>query len=71
MKKKKPTTQEKIELRSEKIRELVGKIPPSLVRWSLAINLLILAALACALLFIPSPYGQQQESILQYLIHRF
>lgn len=68
MEKKKEDTTEKIELRSEKVRQLLGEIPPSLVRWGTAIICLIFAALICASLFIPSPYGDGEESILMHLL---
>lgn len=55
-------------MRSEKVRQLLGEIPPSLVRWGTVIICLIFVALACALLFIPSPYGEGEESILRYVI---
>ena len=69
MEKPKGNKEAKIELRSEKVRQLLGEIPPSLVRWGTVIICLIFAALVCALLFIPSPYGDGEESILRYIIH--
>ena len=68
MEKPKGNKEAKIELRSEKVRQLLGEIPPSLVRWGTVIICLIFAALVCALLFIPSPYGDGEESILRYII---
>ncbi len=68
MEKPKDNKEAKIELRSEKVRQLLGEIPPSLVRWGTVIICLIFAALVCALLFIPSPYGDGEESILRYII---
>jgi len=68
MEKPKDNKEAKIELRSERVRQLLGEIPPSLVRWGTVIICLIFAALVCALLFIPSPYGDGEESILRYII---
>lgn len=69
MEKPKDNKEAKIELRSERVRQLLGEIPPSLVRWGTVIICLIFTALVCALLFIPSPYGDGEESILRYIIH--
>jgi hypothetical protein len=55
------------EERSEKVRGLLGEIPPSLVRWGIAIIVIIFAALAAALLLIPYPHSGG-ESILLHLI---
>lgn len=41
-------THDKIELRSEKVRKLIGEIPPSLVRWGTAIITMVLLALLAA-----------------------
>ena len=42
---------DKIELRSEKVRKLIGEIPPSLVRWGAAIIAIVFLALLAALCF--------------------
>lgn len=55
------------ELRSEKVRKLLGEIPPSLVRWGIVIITAIFILLACAIVFIPYPYSNG-ESILQHFI---
>lgn len=68
MNEKNKYTQNKIELRSEKVRKLIGEVPISLVRWSTAIIIIIFFVLICALVFVPSPYGGQDESILKYII---
>lgn len=36
------TTYDKIELRSKKVRQLIGEIPPSLVRWGIAIIAIVI-----------------------------
>ena len=68
MKEKNKDTPNKIELRSEKVRKLIGEVPISLVRWSTAIIIIIFFVLICALVFIPSPYGEPDESIFKYII---
>ena len=64
MKKKRPCD---IALRSEKIRNLLGEIPPSLVRWGTVIIVAIFLALLLVVGFVPYPYSQG-ESILQHLL---
>lgn len=63
MKKKKNSD---IELRSEKVRTLLGEIPPSLVRWGTMIIVAIFLILLLVVCFMPYPYSQG-ESILQHL----
>lgn len=62
------TTPDKIEIRSEKVRQLIGDIPPSLVRWGTAIIATIFIALIVAVCLLPYPYSNG-ESILQHLIY--
>lgn len=54
-----------IELRSEKVRKLLGDIPPALVRWGNVIILAIFLVLLLVVCFMPYPYSQG-ESILQH-----
>jgi hypothetical protein len=61
------TTHDKIELRSEKVRQLIGEIPPSLVRWGIAIIAIVFIALIAAVCLLPYPYSNG-ESILRHLI---
>lgn len=56
-----------IELRSEKVRNLLGEIPPSLVRWGTAIIMAIFIALLSVVCFVPYPHSKG-ESILQHII---
>jgi hypothetical protein len=56
-----------IELRSEKVRQLIGEIPPSLIRCGIIIIAVIVIALITAVCFLPYPYSNG-ESILQHLI---
>ena len=60
MKKKRPCD---IALRSEKVRNLLGEIPPSLVRWGTVIIVAIFLVLLLVVCFVPYPYSQG-ESIL-------
>lgn len=56
-----------IELRSEKVRKLLGEIPPNLVRWGTAIIVVILVILLLVVCFMPYPYSKG-ESILQHIL---
>lgn len=60
-------THDKIELRSEKVRKLIGEIPPSLVRWGTAIITIVFLALLAAVCLLPYPYSNG-ESILRHFI---
>lgn len=62
------TTHDKIELRSEKVRQLIGEIPPSLVRWGIAIIAIVFIALIAAVCLLPYPYSNG-ESILRHFIN--
>ena len=63
MKKK---TSNDIELRSEKVRELLGEIPPALVRWGTVLIVAIFLILLLAVCFIPYPYSHG-ETIIQHI----
>ena len=63
MKKKRPCD---IALRSEKVRNLLGEIPPSLVRWGTVIIVAVFLILLLVVCFVPYPHSQG-ESILQHL----
>jgi hypothetical protein len=54
-----------IELRSEKVRKLLGDIPLSLVICGQVILMVIIAALLMVVCFVPHPQGMG-ESILQH-----
>lgn len=60
-------TRENIELRSEKMRKLIGEIPPSLVRWGIAIIALIVVTLLVVVCMLPYPYSNG-ESIIEHLM---
>lgn len=57
-----------IELHSEKVRDLLGEIPPALVRWGTVIIVAIFLALLLVVCFVPYPYSNG-ESILQHIIY--
>lgn len=57
----------KIELRSEKVKKLLGEIPPALVRWGTVMIVAIFLILLLIICFVPYPYSNG-ESILQHLI---
>lgn len=46
---------EQIELRSEKVRNIIGRIPPLLIRCGITLITLLIAGLATAVCFIPYP----------------
>ena len=56
-----------IELRSEKVRNLLGEIPPALVRWGTVVIVAIFLVLLIVVCFMPYPYSNG-ESILQHLL---
>ena len=49
---------DRAELRSEKVRNIIGTIPPALVRWSIAVIVIIFIGLLLVLFFVPYPYGE-------------
>lgn len=54
-------------LRSEKVRRLIGEIPPSLVRWGIAVTAIIFIGLLAAVCLLPYPYSDG-EAILFHLL---
>ena len=60
-------TLHKTELRSEKVRNLLGEIPPALVRCGTVIIVAIFLILLLVVCFMPYPYSNG-ESILQHVI---
>lgn len=57
---------EKSDLRSKKVRDLLGEIPPSLVSWGTAVIVVIFMILLLVVCFMPYPYSNG-ESILQHV----
>lgn len=58
---------QRIELRSEKVRNIIGEIPPALVRWGIAVIAIVVIMLLLAVLCIPYPYGNG-ETIFRHLM---
>lgn len=56
----------RIELRSEKVRHIIGDIPPTLVRWGIALIVVIFAILLAIVLCVKYPYGNG-ETIFQHI----
>ncbi|ROS88786.1 hypothetical protein EEL39_06610 [Muribaculaceae bacterium Isolate-080 (Janvier)] len=56
-----------IELRSEKVRNFLGEIPPALVRWGTIIIIVIFIVLISVVCFMPYPYSEG-ESIIQHIL---
>lgn len=56
-----------MELRSEKIRNLLGELPPVLVRWGTAIIAVIVLTLLAVVCLMPYPYSHG-ESILRHIL---
>lgn len=69
MEQKDETKHDQIELRSPKVRRLIGEIPPALVRWGTVLIIVIFVALVLAVCLIPYPYGHG-ETILGHIIGR-
>lgn len=59
-------THDRIELRSEKVRKILGDIPPSLIRWGTVILTVVFLGLLAIVCLLPYPYSDG-ESILQHL----
>lgn len=64
---KRDKQKDNIELRSKKVSNLIGEIPPYLVRWGTALIVLIFLLLLMVLVFLPYPYSNG-ESIIQHFI---
>ena len=59
---------DRIELRSEKVRSIIGTIPPALVHWGSAVITIIFVILMLVIFLVPYPYGEG-ESIFQHLFN--
>ena len=51
----------------EIVRNLLGEIPPSIIRWGTVIIVAIFLILLLVICFMPYPYSNG-ESILQYIV---
>lgn len=60
---------DRIELRSEKVREILGTIPNGLVRWGIVVITIIFAALIGIILCVEFPYGNG-ETIFEHIFRQ-
>lgn len=58
----------KIELRSEKVRKLLGEIPPFFVKWGSVIIVAIFLALLLVVCFVPYPHSKGECILLHFLM---
>lgn len=58
----------KIELRSEKVRKLLGEIPSALVRWGSVILVALFLILLLMVCFMPYPYSKGESILLHWLM---
>lgn len=63
----KKTGIDRIELRSEKVRDLLGEEPAGPLRWGIAVICLIFVIIIAAVLCMDWPYGHG-ESIFRHII---
>ncbi len=56
-----------IELRSEKVRRILGDIPQSLVMWGTGIIIFIFLTLLIVVCFVPYPHSEG-ESIMRHIL---
>lgn len=61
-------THDKIELRSEKVRKILGEVPNKLIRWGIVIIFILFVILLIALSFLKFPYGNG-ETILEHILY--
>lgn len=59
---------QQVELRSEKVRNLINEIPPSLIRWGVAIMVIVFLSLMAVVFLFPYPYSCG-ESIIEHLLN--
>lgn len=63
-------SQDNLELRSEKVKKILGEVSPSLVRWGIIIVALIFLSLLIAVCLLPYPYSDGKSIIHHLLICR-
>lgn len=56
----------RIELRSEKIRKIIGTVPLTLLRFNFAIVVIIVVILMLVVFYVPYPYGED-ETIFHHI----
>lgn len=62
----KKNTHSHIELRSEKVRNIIGEIPPALARWGIVVIVIIFIVLLGIVFCVKYPYGAG-ETIWQHI----
>ncbi len=62
----KKTGIDRIELRSEKVRDLLGEEPASPLRWGIAVICLVFAVIIAAVMCMDYPYGHG-ETIFRHI----
>jgi hypothetical protein len=60
-----------MELRSEKMRRIIGNIPNGLVYWGTTIIVVIFAILVAVVMCIPYPYSNGESIFRHIFIHSF
>jgi hypothetical protein len=65
---RKEPSHDRIELRSDKVRQILGEVPHSLLRWGIAVICMIFVLLMAFILFVKYPYGNG-ETILEHIFH--
>ena len=58
---------EGMEMHPEKVRRLLGEIPPALVRWGIVVIAVVFVSLIAAVCLLPYPYSDG-EAILVHLL---
>ena len=58
----------KIELRSENVRNILGNIPPALARWGTVIILAIFLILLLVVCFMPYPCSNGESILLHWFM---
>lgn len=61
---------DKIELRSNKVRDILGEVPNKFIRWGTVIVCLFFAILIAVILCLKYPYGNG-ESIFEHISFMF
>lgn len=68
MKTDKQAADNQVELHSEKVRDILGDIPSSLVRWGVAVLVIIVVGLLLALFCVPYRYGEGETIMEHWLL---
>lgn len=59
-------THDRIELRSEKVRKILGEIPPSRIRWGNVILTIVFLGLLAGVCLLPYPYSDGESIFLHF-----